>query len=229
MFQGGEGGSALGRWHTAHGDGRGREGKGKEGCGLQFPFSKVPRHSSQAVHCTHKTCDQAGNWSMLCILRAFPSVSRQTAAVYLTVTPTGHSLEGGRFVFFGQRTQLSLPRAAVVLFVDTAPSTSAGSSDLSRRRRRRSRAGFVALRAEMARGRSPLACPPIWRRASCMWLWFVGSHVGMCFRSGSTRRAISQKPAYAWSGDDAFKIVCRIFLGGREWWRWGEKDHPAYE
>lgn len=116
MFQGGEGGSALGRWHAVHRDGRGREGKGKEGRGLQFPFSKVPRHSSQAVHCTHKTCDQAGNWSMLCILRAFPSVSRQTAAVYVTVTPTGHSLGGGGFVFFGQRTQLSPPRAAVVLF-----------------------------------------------------------------------------------------------------------------
>lgn len=29
-------------------------GRGTEGCGLRFPLSKVPRHSSQAVHCTHK-------------------------------------------------------------------------------------------------------------------------------------------------------------------------------
>lgn len=37
MFQGGEDGCTLGRWHTTHRDGSGEEGQ--EGCGLQFPIS----------------------------------------------------------------------------------------------------------------------------------------------------------------------------------------------
>lgn len=144
-------------------------------------FSKVLRHSSLAFYCMYGTKLRPGIWRMLGILRAFDVWAGKHCCVYVTITPTGHSSEGGLFVcvcararvcvrvlvfmvcILGERTQLSSALAVIICKLASASLHSfCPHLSFKQRKGRGSRAGFVALRVEMMHGRSPLACPSIW-------------------------------------------------------------------